>query len=87
MLQSELGDEYVKGLNSHLSELKLAVGVVMSAQLGLANRGTAYVLHKAPLRGAQGTSVPAGPGQLQLQRPPARRQRPARRWPSCRPGA
>ena len=51
MLQSELGDEYVKGLNSHLSELKLAAGVVMSAQLGLANRGTAYVLHKAPLRG------------------------------------
>ncbi len=51
MLQSELGDGYVKVLNSYLSELKLAQGVVMSAQLGPANRGTAYVLHKAPLRG------------------------------------
>jgi hypothetical protein len=50
MLPSELGDEYVKVLNSHLSELKLAGGLAMSAQLSPTNRGTAYLLHRAPVR-------------------------------------
>ncbi len=51
MLPSELGDDYLRALNSHLSELKLARGLVMSARLSPANRGTAYVLHKVPARG------------------------------------
>ncbi len=51
MLPDELGEGYVKDLNSHLNELKLDQGVVMSAQLGPANRGTDYVLHEAPVRG------------------------------------
>jgi hypothetical protein len=51
MLVSELDDAYLKLLESQLAELKLARGVFMSAQLGRANKGTAYLLHKAPRRG------------------------------------
>ena len=54
MLLSELGDEYLRALGSHLSELKLARGLVMSARLSPASRGAAYVLHRAPARGLRG---------------------------------
>jgi hypothetical protein len=48
MLSSELDDSYLKALEGHLNELTLARGLVMSAQLGRANKGTGYMLHKTP---------------------------------------
>jgi hypothetical protein len=50
MLSTELGADYVKLIEGHLAELKLPRGLVMSAQLGSANRGTRYVLHRRPAR-------------------------------------
>jgi hypothetical protein len=50
MLVSELDDPYLKLVESCLRELKLPRGLVMSAQLGRVNRGTAYMLHKAPAK-------------------------------------
>jgi hypothetical protein len=51
MLKSELDDSYLKLLESCLRELNLPRGLVMSARLGRASRGTGYMLHKAPARG------------------------------------
>jgi hypothetical protein len=51
MLLSELDDAYLDLVGSHLNELKLTRGLVMSSQLGRANKGTDYVLHRAPARG------------------------------------
>jgi hypothetical protein len=51
LLLTELDDEYIKRLESHLNELKLPGGLMMSAQLGQANRGTAYTLHRSRPRG------------------------------------
>ncbi|HXW80038.1 MAG TPA: hypothetical protein VEJ84_11105, partial [Acidimicrobiales bacterium] len=51
MLVSELDDSYLKLIEDSLRELKLPRGLTMSAQLGRANRGTAYLLHKGPPRG------------------------------------
>jgi MutS domain V len=48
---SELDDGYLKLLEKHLDELRLRPGLWMSAHLGRANKGTGYVLHKAPERG------------------------------------
>jgi hypothetical protein len=47
MLVDELDDAYVKTVREHLGELGLGRGVFMSAQLGRANRGTAYLLHRS----------------------------------------
>jgi hypothetical protein len=47
-LVSELDDGYVKVLENHLGELKLPRGLMMSARLSRANRGTGYVLHRQP---------------------------------------
>ena len=51
MLISELDDSYLKLVETTLRELDLPRGLVMSAQVGRANRGTDYRLHKAPGRG------------------------------------
>jgi len=51
MLMSELDDLCVKQMEGHLEELKLKRGLFLSVQLGRANKGTAYLLHKAPVRG------------------------------------
>jgi len=51
LLLTELDDEYINRLESHLNELKLPGGLMMSAQLGQANRGTGYTLHRPRPRG------------------------------------
>jgi hypothetical protein len=51
LVVSEIDDAYLKLLEGHLDELKLRPGVSMSARLGRANKGTGYVLHRAPARG------------------------------------
>ena len=50
LVLSELDDAYLKLLQGHLDELRLRPGLWMSAHLGRANKGTGYVLHKAPAR-------------------------------------
>jgi DNA mismatch repair ATPase MutS len=51
---SELDEEYLNLLKGHLDELRLRPGLWMSAQLGRANKGTGYVLHRAPARARRG---------------------------------
>jgi MutS domain V len=51
MLISELDDQYLELVQGCLRELKLPRGLLMSAQVGRANRGTTYMLHKVPVRG------------------------------------
>ncbi|HUB69942.1 MAG TPA: hypothetical protein VL984_05930 [Acidimicrobiales bacterium] len=51
MLVVELDDAYMTVLQRHLDELKLTRGLYVSAQLGRANKATAYLLHTAPPRG------------------------------------
>jgi hypothetical protein len=46
MLASELDDDYFRTIQEHLRELKFGRGVLISAQLGAANRGTNYVLRR-----------------------------------------
>jgi DNA mismatch repair ATPase MutS len=46
MLKKELGDEYIDSVQSHLRELKLEDGVLISADLGKGNKGTNYILRK-----------------------------------------
>jgi hypothetical protein len=50
-ISGELDDVYLKALEDCVNELKLSRGLLMSAQLGRANRGAGYVLHKAPPAG------------------------------------
>lgn len=50
-LSREVDDVHLKALEDCVNELKLPRGLVMSAQLGRANRGTGYVLHRAPAAG------------------------------------
>jgi DNA mismatch repair ATPase MutS len=47
MIQRELDDDYFATVENHLSALKFRGGVLLSAQLGDANEGTNYVLHRA----------------------------------------
>ena len=47
-LLRDLDDVYLKALEGCVNELKLPRGLLMSAHLGRANRGTGYVLHRAP---------------------------------------
>jgi DNA mismatch repair ATPase MutS len=49
MLKRELGDEYFATIQTHLKQLKLRDGVLISAELGKGNKGTNYILRK-PLR-------------------------------------
>lgn len=46
MLQKELDDEYLAGIQAHLKELKFRGGVLISAELGKGNKGINYVLRK-----------------------------------------
>jgi hypothetical protein len=49
-LKRDLGDEYIDSIEGHLEELKLRNGELLSAQLGKANKGSRFVLHRAPRR-------------------------------------
>lgn len=48
LILKELDDSYLKRLGGHLDALQLRPGLWMSARLGRANKGTGYVLHRAP---------------------------------------
>ena len=50
MLKRDLGDEYLTLVQEHLEELKLRDGELLSAELGRANKGSRYVLHRVPYR-------------------------------------
>jgi hypothetical protein len=50
MLKRDLGDEYFTLVQDHLEELRLRNGELLSAELGKANKGSRYVLHRAPYR-------------------------------------
>jgi DNA mismatch repair ATPase MutS len=45
MLERELTDEYLAGIEAHLAALKFRRGVLVSAELGSGNMGRDYVLH------------------------------------------
>jgi DNA mismatch repair ATPase MutS len=46
MLRQELSDEYFDQINHHLKRLRFRRGVLISARLGKANKGTNYVLRR-----------------------------------------
>jgi DNA mismatch repair ATPase MutS len=46
MLRAELTDDYLETVAARLRELRFPKGVLVSAGLGRANRGTGYVLHE-----------------------------------------
>jgi hypothetical protein len=48
MLATELDDEYFLTVEAHLQELRFRRGVLVSAELGKGNKGTRYVLRRAP---------------------------------------
>ncbi|MGA7051703.1 MAG: DNA mismatch repair protein [Mycobacterium sp.] len=50
MLAEQLSDDYVARVNEYLSELQLPRGVLLSAQLGLGNKGERHLLHQPPRR-------------------------------------
>jgi hypothetical protein len=50
MLGEQLSDDYLRQLDEDLSELHLPRGVLLSAQLGLGNKGERHMLHQAPRR-------------------------------------
>lgn len=50
MLKRDLGDEYFALVQDHLEELSLRNGELLSAELGRANKGSHYVLHRVPYR-------------------------------------
>ncbi len=54
LVLSEFDEGYLNVLKGHLDELRLQPGVWMSAHLGRANKGTGYVLHRAPAPGRRG---------------------------------
>jgi len=47
MIQRELSDEYLAGIQNHLTELKFRKGVLLNAELGDGNEGANYVLRQA----------------------------------------
>jgi DNA mismatch repair ATPase MutS len=49
-LQTELSDEYLARVRTHLKELSFRRGVLVSADLGEGNQGTNYVLRKPPAK-------------------------------------
>jgi hypothetical protein len=63
MLERELDDEYLAGVESHLDRLRFGRGIRMSAQLGAGNRVCNQVLH-----------APTGDDRTWLQRLLARRE-------------
>lgn len=64
-LRSELSDDYFATIESHLSKLRFRSGVLISAHLGLGNKGTDYVLRR-PRKDQRGWLA-----QLLAERPPA----------------
>jgi hypothetical protein len=50
MVQENLGGAYLHDVEEHLRELTFPHGVLLSAQLGQANKGTRYLLHRIPER-------------------------------------
>ncbi|MDI3314315.1 MAG: DNA mismatch repair protein [Mycobacterium sp.] len=50
MIGDQLSDDYLKRLDEDLSELHLPRGILVSAQLGLGNKGAHYLLHQPPRR-------------------------------------
>jgi hypothetical protein len=48
MLATELDEEYFLTVEAHLRELRFRRGVLLSAELGKGNKGTRYVLRRAP---------------------------------------
>jgi len=48
MVQENLGGAYLDQVEAHLRELTFPQGVLLSAQLGQANKGTHYLLHRVP---------------------------------------
>ncbi len=51
MVLSEFDDGYLQLLRGHLDELRLEADLWMGARLGRTNKGTGYVLQRAPARG------------------------------------
>ena len=47
MVKRELSDEYLAGVQNHLTELKFRNGVLLNAELGDGNEGANYVLRQA----------------------------------------
>jgi DNA mismatch repair ATPase MutS len=60
MLQRELDDQYFATIQDHLQRLKFREGVLISANLGMGNKGTDYVLRKVNERGWWQTLYRAG---------------------------
>jgi hypothetical protein len=50
MLKRDLSDDYFALVEDHLEVLKFRNGELLSAQLGKANKGAAYILHRTPPR-------------------------------------
>jgi len=46
MLQQELNDEYLNTIQKHLVELQFKPGILLSAELGIGNTGTNYMLRR-----------------------------------------
>ena len=50
MLKRDLGEEYFTVVQDHLEELGFRNGELLTAELGKANKGSQYVLHRVPYR-------------------------------------
>lgn len=50
MVGDQVSDDYLRQLDDRLTELHLPRGVLLSAQLGLGNKGQRHVLHQSPPR-------------------------------------
>ncbi|OHV05166.1 MutS-related protein [Mycobacterium talmoniae] len=50
MVREQLADDYLRQLDEQLAELQLPRGVLLSAQLGLGNKGQRHILHQPPHR-------------------------------------
>jgi hypothetical protein len=50
MVADQLSDDYLHHLDEHLADLKMPLGTLLSAQLGLGNKGRDYMLHMPPRR-------------------------------------
>lgn len=50
MVQENLGGAYLREVEDHLQELQFPRGVLLSAKLGQAHKGTDYLLHRGPRR-------------------------------------
>lgn len=48
MLQENLSDDYFDNVQHHLDDLKFKNGELLSAALGIADKGTRYLIHRVP---------------------------------------